>query len=92
MYELATFKHPFTAQNERALASKVLRGQYPALPKSFSSDMSSMVQLMLQVDPNKRPTASQLLEHPLVLKASECNALLSSLGYFSRLNAAKSIF
>ena len=68
LYELATFKHPFTAQNERALASKVLRGQYPALPKSFSSDMSSVVQLMLQVDPNKRPTASQLLEHPLVLK------------------------
>jgi len=68
LYELAALKHPFQAQSERALCDKVVRGQYPPLPKGFSSDLTTMVKLMLQVDPSKRPTAAALLDHPIVRK------------------------
>ena len=68
LYELAALKHPFLAQTERALSDKVVRGQYPPLPKCYSSDLSTIVKLMLQLDPSKRPTAEQLLQHPIVAK------------------------
>lgn len=75
LYELAALKHPFLAQSERALCDKVVRGQYPPLPKCFSNDLTTMVKLMLQLDPSKRPTAEQLLEHPIVLKHMDCSPI-----------------
>ena len=73
LYELATLKHPFLAQSERALADKVMKGQYSPLPKAFSADLSNVIKLMLQLDPSKRPTASQLLEHPIVKARMDCS-------------------
>jgi len=77
LYELAALKHPFLAQSERALCDKVVRGQYPSLPKCFSSDLTTMVKLLLQLDPNKRPTAEQILEHPIVLQHMGCAPVAS---------------
>jgi len=75
LYELAALQHPFQAQSERALSDKVMRGQYAPLPKAFSSDLSTMVKLMLQLDPSKRPTARALLEHPIVRKHMDCSPI-----------------
>ena len=84
LYELAALKHPFLAQTERALSDKVVRGQYPPLPKCYSSDLSTIVKLMLELDPSKRPTAEQLLQHPIVAKHMDCAPIASDSEYTRR--------
>ena len=73
LYELAALKHPFQAHNEKALCDKVLRGQYPPLPKNFSSDLSTVIKMLLQLDPNKRPSATEILDHPIVRARMQAN-------------------
>lgn len=73
LYELAALKHPFQAHNEKALCEKVLRGQYPPLPKNFSSDLSTVIKMLLQLDPNKRPSATEILDHPIVRARMQAN-------------------
>jgi len=68
LYELAALKHPFEARDERSLAEKVIRGVYPSIPASYSQDLSMMINLLLQVDPAKRPTVDDILNHPIVQK------------------------
>lgn len=46
---------PFTAKDMKGLYNKVIKGVYPKIPANFSSDLSSMVSMLLQVDPKKRP-------------------------------------
>jgi len=77
LYELAALKHPFTAQNERALCDKVVRGSFPPLPKGYSPELTTMVKLLLQLDPSKRPTAAQVLEHPIVRSHMDCAPISS---------------
>jgi NIMA (never in mitosis gene a)-related kinase len=75
LYELATLKHPFEARDERSLAEKVMRGVYAPIPSSYSSDLSTMVRIMLNVDPARRPTVDEILQHPIVLKRIESQAV-----------------
>ena len=52
----------------RGLYTKVLKGIYPSLPARYSNDLSTMIKIMLQVDPSKRPTTEDLLKLPLLRK------------------------
>lgn len=45
---------------------KIGRGEPPHVPNTLSSDAQDFICRCLKVDPNARPTASQLLEHPFV--------------------------
>lgn len=40
----------------------VKKGDYPNIPKHFSKELSEMIDLCLTNDPDKRPTASEILE------------------------------
>ena len=46
--------------------NKVLKGVYPKIPKHFSEELSTIVRLMLSVNPKKRPSWSQLLDHDII--------------------------
>lgn len=45
---------------------RIGRGEPPPIPESISKDARDFICKCLQVNPNKRPTAAQLLEHPFV--------------------------
>jgi len=66
IYELATLKPPFRAQDLEGLYHKVIKGAYSKLPSHYSVDLNNIIKLMLQVDPNKRPNCDELLDSPLI--------------------------
>eukprot|EP00242_Pyramimonas_sp_CCMP2087_P012684 CAMPEP_0198199912 /NCGR_PEP_ID=MMETSP1445-20131203/3020_1 /TAXON_ID=36898 /ORGANISM="Pyramimonas sp., Strain CCMP2087" /LENGTH=731 /DNA_ID=CAMNT_0043869823 /DNA_START=481 /DNA_END=2676 /DNA_ORIENTATION=- len=68
LYELTTFKHAFDATNLPALVMSIVQGKVDPLPKSYSSDMQELIQLMLNKEPDMRPDIPGLLQHPLVTK------------------------
>ena len=68
MYEMATGTVPFEARSIKELRHRVLRGKYPAIPRSYSSDLHNMVHSMLTMDASKRPTIGEILQSPAVVK------------------------
>lgn len=42
------------------------KGQPPLVPDSLSRDARDFILKCIQVNPNDRPTAAQLLDHPFV--------------------------
>lgn len=40
----------------------VKKGEYPSIPKHFSKELMQMIDLCLTNDPEKRPTAHEILE------------------------------
>ena len=75
LYELATLKHPFEARDERSLAEKVLRGVYAPVPSTYTPDLSTMIRILLNVDPARRPTVDEILQHPIVHKRIESQSV-----------------
>jgi NIMA (never in mitosis gene a)-related kinase len=53
---MITLKPPFRAENMQGLYKKVLRGHYPKISKQFSADIQTVVKMLIQVSPKKRPT------------------------------------
>ncbi|PRQ57790.1 putative mitogen-activated protein kinase kinase kinase STE-STE11 family [Rosa chinensis] len=45
-----------------------LNGKLPEIPDFLSVDAQDFIQKCLKINPNDRPTASELLEHPFVLR------------------------
>lgn len=52
----------------QGLYKKVLKGQYPKIPSVYSTDLSQMIKSLLQVSPQLRPSAEQILQSSLVKK------------------------
>lgn len=67
IYELCTGKHPFEANNQAALALKIVMGKYNDIPKHYSSELEWVVRSCLSVDYKRRPTAAHLLTKPNII-------------------------
>ena len=67
IYEMLTLKPPFRAQNMKELYKKVLRGNYPRVPSTFSGELSRTISSMIQVNPKSRPTCAELLSKDYVM-------------------------
>jgi hypothetical protein len=57
---------PFKADNMQGLYKKVLKGQYPKISHKYSVDIQTIVRILLQVLPKKRPTCHEILNHAIV--------------------------
>ena len=76
VYEMASGgAKAFDAPGWPQLLVKIVRNDYAPLPSHFSRPFLALVSSMLAPDPADRPTAAQLLGHPLVRR--HCEALLS---------------
>ena len=64
MYELATFRVPFSAANLAGLKRAILYEKPAPIPAAYSKDMENLIMSMLCKDPKIRPCAAQILAYP----------------------------
>jgi NIMA (never in mitosis gene a)-related kinase len=61
LYEMITLRPPFRAENMEGLYNKVIKGQINKIPDRYSNDLSEMVKLLIQVQPEMRPTCGKFI-------------------------------
>ena len=61
LYELVSLKNPFDASNEIAITMKIKECRVPPLPTSVPREIREVIYMMLQKNPDKRPTADEVL-------------------------------
>ncbi|KAJ1294115.1 hypothetical protein BS78_01G121400 [Paspalum vaginatum] len=98
LYILLCGVPPFWAETEQGVARAILRGsldlQREPWPR-ISEGAKSLVRQMLQMDPKKRPTAQQVLEHPWLQNARKApnvplgDVVRARLQQFSAMNKFK---
>ena len=66
LYYIAALKLPFVGGNPLALMKSIDEGKYRPVPSHVREDVKSLIQMMLQTKPDKRPTVDQLLKHPCI--------------------------
>lgn len=74
LYILLCGVPPFWAETEQGVARAILRGAVDLEREPWpriSASAKSLVRQMLQMDPRKRPTAQQVLEHPWLQNAKK---------------------
>ncbi|EET01940.1 Kinase, NEK [Giardia duodenalis ATCC 50581] len=63
MYEICSFKLPYPSPTIDDLQKRILSESRKPLPKCYSEKLTSVIDLMLTVDPVARPTAAMVLEY-----------------------------
>jgi serine/threonine-protein kinase OSR1/STK39 len=75
---MATGKAPFASMTQLEQMKAIISGPAPRLPATgYSSQFRSFVKHCLQSDPEKRPTAANLLKHAFLRKAKEPKAFIA---------------
>ena len=69
LHEMAWLEVPFRAENYIRLAEIISKSKKGPIPDRYSKELSKIIDLMTQKNPEKRPNASQLLHHP---KIADC--------------------
>ncbi|XP_073763977.1 uncharacterized protein si:ch211-217i17.1 [Danio rerio] len=68
IYEMCMLKCGFRGKNTDETSSKILTSSYEDLPETFSEDLRELVKDTLQVDPANRPSVSEILTRPFIIK------------------------
>jgi 5'-AMP-activated protein kinase, catalytic alpha subunit len=63
LYKCVSGNFPFTGVNENDLYSKIKKG-LKNLPNHFSKGMQTLIEGLMEIDPEKRITVEQALESP----------------------------
>ncbi len=66
LYQLAALKPAFEAKNHLALAMKIKEGKFERIPMKYSGELQKLIEVMLNLNPEKRPTADILLRFPIL--------------------------
>ena len=66
LYEMCALKMPFEGYNMPQLYMKISTGNYPPLSKNFSQDLRNIVNSMLNIDSNKRPSIVEILRNKII--------------------------
>lgn len=61
VYELCSLSPPFTALNQRSLEAKIRTGKFRPISERYSRDLSDVVNSMLKVNEERRPSIDKLL-------------------------------
>ncbi|MED6184939.1 hypothetical protein PIB30_052265 [Stylosanthes scabra] len=64
--EMLIGKPPYSDLEGMQALFRIGRGEPPPIPETLSKDARDFILECLQVNPSKRPTAAQLLEHPFL--------------------------
>jgi serine/threonine protein kinase len=86
IYELASFKLPFDAENFAELRNNILNLPAVKIPPQYSGDLQSLINKCLLKNPDLRPKANQLVSHPIIRKkAKELGINFASISYANSL-------
>lgn len=78
LYELATFRHPFHANNIHSLNYKIISGSFDQI-KGYSEDLKNMIALLLQTNVSRRPSIKQIINSDIFKqKNSEAGYILDN--------------
>ncbi|KAA6399215.1 MAG: putative protein kinase [Streblomastix strix] len=64
--EMITGQYPFEGQTQQESIQNIKNGNYTPLPDYIDGDLKTMLVNMLNLDPNQRPSAEQLLNSELM--------------------------
>ncbi|XP_044218752.1 serine/threonine-protein kinase Nek3-like [Thunnus albacares] len=67
LYELCTSKLAFSAETSIKLIPKIIKGPCPSLPEDFSPELRELLNDIFNKDPQSRPTATEILQHPIMI-------------------------
>ncbi|XP_026851275.1 serine/threonine-protein kinase Nek8 [Drosophila persimilis] len=69
--EMCCLKKTFAASNLSELVTKIMAGNYTAVPSGYTSGLCSLMSNLLQVEAARRPTASEVLVYwiPLIFRS-----------------------
>lgn len=70
---MACLRVPFEGNSIQELYKKINKGIISRIPKKYSKELSDMIKLCLTKDQKKRPSVSELLEHPVITKRMNGN-------------------
>uniref|UniRef100_A0A4W6DTC6 non-specific serine/threonine protein kinase n=1 Tax=Lates calcarifer TaxID=8187 RepID=A0A4W6DTC6_LATCA len=62
LYEMCCLTHAFQGPSFLSVVMRIVEGETPTLPASYSPDLNSVMQRMLQKKPSSRPSAAELLK------------------------------
>ncbi|XP_037639504.1 serine/threonine-protein kinase Nek11 isoform X2 [Sebastes umbrosus] len=62
LHEMCSLTHAFQGPNFLSVVMKIVEGETPTLPSSYSEDLNSVMQRMLQKQPASRPSGAELLK------------------------------
>ena len=66
LYELMTFKFPFTAESIPLLSNKISKGKYKPPPSIYSSEIIDLLKHLLNVQARERPSVDEILKLPII--------------------------
>lgn len=66
LYEICALRAPFAATNLLSLFYKITKGDYSPVPDTYSDNISSLIQMMLCLNPENRPSAACILSQAYV--------------------------
>lgn len=66
LIELITGKPPYADLIAMSAMFRIVEDKYPPLPRNISEDMRDFLLQCFQKNPDNRPTATQLLDHPWI--------------------------
>ena len=77
MYELCTHEPPFNANSHLQLIQRIRKGDFPSIPKFYSTDLANVISSCLKVNPLQRPDAASLLTVPYIWIARRQQEMVS---------------
>ncbi|CAF3443277.1 unnamed protein product [Rotaria socialis] len=66
LYEMATLKHAFDADNMHGLIMRIVRGSFNPIPPKYSGDLRILIASMLRREPRERPALTTILRKPFI--------------------------
>ena len=66
LYELCTLRRPFTGRNVSDIMRNIISRTPRKIPSHYSSEMQQLIDIMLDKNPENRPTINDILKLPLI--------------------------
>lgn len=71
LYELCMLTKPYKADSQNELKNKILKEQYKPIVSKFSKELINMVTLLLNKNPDKRPSIEDIIQNFIFLSKAK---------------------
>eukprot|EP01016_Furgasonia_blochmanni_P037671 TRINITY_DN4461_c0_g1_i5.p1 TRINITY_DN4461_c0_g1~~TRINITY_DN4461_c0_g1_i5.p1 ORF type:complete len:639 (-),score=39.67 TRINITY_DN4461_c0_g1_i5:980-2896(-) len=66
LYEMCALKYPFQGESLISLGMRIVQGSYNPIPGHYTKELKDLIARMLNLDPERRPSVTEILESPLI--------------------------